>query len=58
MCFSTITSLPWSLYYTFVLEEKHGFNKQVLFIKVKFILLHKFTFLLIQDAVILHQGQY
>lgn len=26
--FSTITSLPWSLYSTFVLEEKHGFNKQ------------------------------
>lgn len=46
MCFSTITSLPWSLYYTFVLEEKHGFNKQVLFINVKFILPHKFTFYL------------
>jgi len=26
--FSTITSLPWSLYSTFVIEEKHGFNKQ------------------------------
>jgi len=26
--FSTVTSLPWSLYSTFVLEEKHGFNKQ------------------------------
>ncbi len=28
MTFSTITSLPWNIYYTFVLEEKHGFNKQ------------------------------
>jgi len=26
--FSTITSLPFSIYGTFVLEEKHGFNKQ------------------------------
>ena len=25
---STISGLPWSIYYTFVLEEKHGFNKQ------------------------------
>lgn len=30
MLYSTITSLPWSLYQTFVLEEKHGFNKQTL----------------------------
>lgn len=29
MIYSTITGLPWSIYYTFVLEEKHGFNKQV-----------------------------
>ncbi|CAH1799363.1 unnamed protein product [Owenia fusiformis] len=28
--FSTITGLPWSLYSTFVIEEKHGFNKQSL----------------------------
>jgi STE24 endopeptidase len=28
MIFSTVTSLPWTIYYTFVLEEKHGFNKQ------------------------------
>jgi len=28
--FSTVTSLPWSLYSTFVLEEKHGFNKQTI----------------------------
>ncbi len=27
--FSMVTGLPWSLYNTFVLEEKHGFNKQV-----------------------------
>ncbi|EDO31610.1 predicted protein [Nematostella vectensis] len=28
--FSTITDLPWSLYSTFVIEERHGFNKQTL----------------------------
>uniref|UniRef100_A0A3Q2WGW3 CAAX prenyl protease n=1 Tax=Haplochromis burtoni TaxID=8153 RepID=A0A3Q2WGW3_HAPBU len=28
--FSAITGLPWSLYNTFVIEEKHGFNQQVL----------------------------
>ena len=22
--------MPWKLYYTFVLEEKHGFNKMVI----------------------------
>jgi STE24 endopeptidase len=27
--FSTITSLPFSIYSTFVIEERHGFNKQV-----------------------------
>ena len=27
--YSTVTSLPWSLYGTFVVEERHGFNKQV-----------------------------
>ena len=27
--YSTITSLPWSIYSTFVIEEKHGFNQQV-----------------------------
>lgn len=27
--FSTVTGLPWNIYFTFVLEEKHGFNKQV-----------------------------
>lgn len=30
MVISTITSLPWSLYSTFVIEERHGFNKQTL----------------------------
>ncbi|KAL1435898.1 hypothetical protein MTO96_010668 [Rhipicephalus appendiculatus] len=25
---STLLDLPWSIYYTFVLEERHGFNKQ------------------------------
>ncbi|CAI4228493.1 unnamed protein product [Auanema sp. JU1783] len=27
---STVVDLPWSLYDTFVIEEKHGFNKQTL----------------------------
>ncbi|KAJ0008983.1 hypothetical protein NQD34_016398, partial [Periophthalmus magnuspinnatus] len=27
--FSAVTGLPWSLYNTFVIEEKHGFNQQV-----------------------------
>ncbi len=27
--YSTVTGLPWNIYHTFVLEEKHGFNKQV-----------------------------
>lgn len=26
--FSAITDLPWSIYSTFVVEQKHGFNKQ------------------------------
>lgn len=30
MVFCTITGLPWSLYSTFVIEERHGFNKQTL----------------------------
>jgi STE24 endopeptidase len=32
---NTATSLPWSLYSTFVIEQKHGFNKQTpgLFLK-------------------------
>ncbi|XP_043362175.1 CAAX prenyl protease 1 homolog isoform X4 [Dermochelys coriacea] len=28
--FSAVTGLPWSLYNTFVIEEKHGFNQQTL----------------------------
>lgn len=28
MLFSTFTSLPWTLYGTFVIEQRHGFNKQ------------------------------
>lgn len=28
--FGIVTDLPWSLYSTFVLEEKHGFNKMTL----------------------------
>jgi STE24 endopeptidase len=30
MIYSQITNLPWSLYYTFVIEERHGFNKQTI----------------------------
>lgn len=25
---STVVDLPWSIYFTFVIEQKHGFNKQ------------------------------
>uniref|UniRef100_A0A8C9SXN3 CAAX prenyl protease n=1 Tax=Scleropages formosus TaxID=113540 RepID=A0A8C9SXN3_SCLFO len=28
--FSALTGLPWSIYNTFVIEEKHGFNQQTL----------------------------
>lgn len=28
--FSALTGLPWSLYSTFVIEERHGFNQQTL----------------------------
>jgi STE24 endopeptidase len=35
MIYGQITGLPWSLYYTFVLEEKHGFNKQTLGFYIK-----------------------
>jgi STE24 endopeptidase len=30
MGISMISSLPWSLYSTFVIEERHGFNKQTI----------------------------
>jgi STE24 endopeptidase len=30
MVFSLVIDFPWSMYYTFVIEEKHGFNKQTL----------------------------
>ncbi|CAF1356871.1 unnamed protein product [Adineta ricciae] len=35
MVYSTLSGIPWSYYYHFVLEEKHGFNKQtrIFFIK-------------------------
>lgn len=26
---STLINLPWSVYFTFKVEQKHGFNKQV-----------------------------
>lgn len=31
MVYSTLSNIPWSYYYHFVLEEKHGFNKQVFY---------------------------
>ncbi|PVD28913.1 hypothetical protein C0Q70_11508 [Pomacea canaliculata] len=30
MLFSTVTSTPWTIYNTFVIEQKHGFNQQTL----------------------------
>uniref|UniRef100_A0A8C2CTH0 CAAX prenyl protease n=1 Tax=Cyprinus carpio TaxID=7962 RepID=A0A8C2CTH0_CYPCA len=32
--FSALTGLPWSLYSTFVIEEKHGFNQQVILVTI------------------------
>ena len=29
--FNTVINLPWSAYFTFKIEQKHGFNKQVSF---------------------------
>ena len=29
LLYSTLTGLPWSIYSTFFLEARHGFNKQV-----------------------------
>ena len=29
MIYSTVTGLPWKIYSTFVLEDRHGFNQQV-----------------------------
>jgi STE24 endopeptidase len=31
MVLEAIAGLPWGLYDTFVIEERHGFNKQVLY---------------------------
>ena len=45
---TTITELPWSLYFTFVVEQRHGFNKQTLGLflsdKVKGLLLTNVVF--------------
>ena len=30
MLFETVKNVRWSLYSTFVIEERHGFNKQTL----------------------------
>ncbi|XP_070568575.1 CAAX prenyl protease 1 homolog [Ptychodera flava] len=35
MIYSTVTGTPWSMYSTFVIEEKHGFNKQTLSFYIK-----------------------
>ncbi len=32
--FSTLVDMPFTIYYTFWLEERHGFNKQVLWILI------------------------
>jgi STE24 endopeptidase len=28
--YGLITGIPWAIYSTFVIEERHGFNKQVM----------------------------
>lgn len=62
---SLILDLPWNLYYTFVLEEKHGFNKYTLgfyfWDKVKkFLLMTTISMLIISLTIkiILIGGQY
>jgi CAAX prenyl protease N-terminal, five membrane helices len=30
LIFETIKGTPWSMYFTFVIEQRHGFNKQTL----------------------------
>ena len=32
LTYSTFIELPWAVYMTFVLEERHGFNKQVSYV--------------------------
>jgi len=44
---STVTGLPWSIYSTFVLEEKHGFNKQTW----KFYVKDKIKKLIVSQAI-------
>ena len=29
LTYSSLIDLPWGIYMTFVLEDRHGFNKQV-----------------------------
>jgi len=53
---STLLDLPWTIYSTFVLEEKHGFNKQTLafFIKdriKKFVVMQLFMLPIIATLV-------
>ncbi|XP_026477082.1 CAAX prenyl protease 1 homolog [Ctenocephalides felis] len=54
--FSTVLDLPFTIYYTFVLESKHGFNKQTVgfFIKdhIKQFIVMQVIFLLISAACI------
>ncbi|KAF6032677.1 ZMPSTE24 [Bugula neritina] len=33
--YGTVTSLPWTVYSTFVIEERHGFNKQTMSFFIK-----------------------
>jgi len=44
---STFTGLPWSIYSTFVVEEKHGFNKQTW----KFYVKDKIKKLIVSQAI-------
>ena len=48
MIYSKISDLPWSIYFTFVLEEKHGFNKQVSYYLIQYITI---TILLISSKL-------
>jgi len=67
MLFNNVVGLPISIYSTFVLEEKHGFNKQTVgffvkdFIKkivVTFILLSPFVGLIVKIVQVMLDKEY
>jgi STE24 endopeptidase len=35
MLYETVIHIPWELYFIFVIEERHGFNKQTLGLYIK-----------------------